>query len=142
MTGIHAKQTTLSPFSPSQNKSKPSRGAKHQSRRNAQRIARLCEYWPRFSQEGGLTPLPLSIGIDKQMHDDAAKRGIVISEKEIRHGLHAYAKRASYLRTIANGGMRVDLFSSETELVAPEHQANALATLNALRDRKAKSKSK
>ena len=75
-------------------------------------------------------PVPLAIGIGLKLRDVL---GAEFKPGEIRGFLQAWTSGPRYLKAIARGEMRHDLDGSPAGLPAPEHRADALKRLNAMR---------
>jgi sRNA-binding protein len=93
-------------------------------------ITALAGLFPQaFTVEKWRPHRPLKIGI----HTDLIAAGVLTS-REVRHALHAYAARRMYLAAVAAGGFRFDLQGNLAGEVTPSEAAWArekLAELDA-----------
>lgn len=80
---------------------------------------KLLDNWPHIFD--AKKPQPLAIGIHIAILEDAERKGVEISENEIRLGIYFYTRKEAYLKSIINGDRRIDIDGSEADEIT-EHQ--------------------
>lgn len=100
-------------------------------RKNTRRIRKLVEFWPElFSAK---KPVPLAIDILSELSADATKRGLKISDNEIRIALISYTLSFRYLRTLVSGGFRYGISRTPRGVVSTAARRKAAIMLYHMR---------
>ena len=104
----------------------PSTAARHRARGSAL-SERLFSEFPKVFK---YPPVPLAMGSGLKLRE---LLGAEFKPGEIRGFLQAWTSGPRYLKAVARGEMRHNLDGSRAGLPAPEHRADALKRLNAMR---------
>lgn len=98
---------------------------------NRKKILKLVTHWPDlFSLD---ECKPVKVGVVGDMLADTRARGLSITEKQIRFGLHSHTQRVQYLKALVAGGARYGLDGQPCGEVTPEQQQNAADRLARMR---------
>jgi hypothetical protein len=81
---------------------------------------KLIDNWPHIFD--AKKPLPLAIGIHLAIMEDAEKKGVEISEWEIKTGIWFYTKKEAYLKALIKGEHRYDLHGVVSGDITPEQK--------------------
>lgn len=84
---------------------------------------KLIDHWPHIFD--AKKPQPLAVGIHLAIMEDAERKGIEISEWEVKTGLVFYTRREAYLKSLIHCEHRIDIHGNKVDEITVNQKEDA-----------------